>query len=387
MTRDLWLFFASLCLFSIGYGCYFFSWPLFVQSLGASAVELGYLSALASLVGALSVIPGGYLADRFERRWQLILGWAMCIPVPLLYLAARDWRQLIPGVVLFAASIFNVPHMNAYIAAKAQPGRLSSAMSVVYAGFSIGFVLGPLLANPIQVAWGVSGVFRAAAFFFGISTAVIFFVSPDHPPARFRQRCGVGRRGLELPGPELCLSCLLFGGVAAALYFSWHFVAPFARDVLHHGVEWVNTAGAVTGLGGALLAVLLGRYADRAGPRRGLAVGLGLHALGMVGLVTLGRWPVIWLVLALRGSFDGVKTLMTSTIAQEVEADQLGRSLGFYNLTTGVGYTVGPIMGGYAYSWCPAAPFWLAAGASVLLGLYVFQTAHRRQRLTGHCYR
>jgi predicted MFS family arabinose efflux permease len=378
VTVDLWLLFASLLLFSMGFGLYFFSWPLFVQSLGASAVNLGYLTALGSFVGALSYLPGGYLADHSERRVQLIVGWAMCIPVPLLFLAAHDWRQLWPGVVLFAASVFNTPALNAYLAAKAQPGRLSSAMSVVYAGLSMGFVGGPLLARPLQAAWGVRGVFWAATVLYTASTVVVFWLTPDHPVGRREGRGVTGRLRLELPGPELWRVCLLFAGVAATLYFTSSFVAPYIRDVLHHGVNWVNTAGAVTGVGGAALSVLLGRYADRVGPRRGLAVGLFFYVAAVAGLVVVGRWPLVWLALGLRGASDGVRTLMSSTIALEVTPERLGRSLGFYNVLTGLGFTIGPVVGGYAYAQTPAGPFWLAAVVGTLLGLYTLVTARRR---------
>lgn len=372
MTTDLWLVFTSLLLFSVGYGLYFFSWPLFVQSLGAGAVELGYLTALASFIAAVAVIPGGYLADRFERRWQLILGWAICIPVPLFFLAARDWRQLWPGVALFAASVFNTPTISAYVASKAEPGRLASAMSVVWAGFSVGFIAGPLLATPIEAAWGIAGVFRTAAALYLLSTVVLFWLTRDEPLKRADQPSRAWIRP-ELPDHRLFRTCILFAGIATMLYLTNSYVAPYARDVLHRGVGWVNAAGSVAGLGGALLAVWLGRYADQVGPRRSLAVGLGLYALSMAGLVLVGRWPVVWVALGLRGTLDAIKALMMSTVAHEVPPERLGRSLGFYNLMTGVGYTIGPVVGGYAYAANPAIPFWLAGGIAAALGLAMWR--------------
>lgn len=382
MTVDLWLVFASLLFFSVGWGLYFFSWPLFVQSLGATAVNLGYLTALSSFIATLSVIPGGYLADRYERRWQLILSWAMCIPVPLLFLVARDWRGLVPGVVLFALAIFSSPALTAYAAAKARPGKVSSALSVVYAGLSFGFIAGPMLAVPLNAAWGMRGVFWVATLLYTASTVVLFWVSPDHPVGKVHRATGSARPRFQLPSPALWRVCLLFAGVAAAIQVTSPFVAPFARDVLHHGVNWVNTAGAVTGVGGTLLAIFFGRYADRVGPRRGLALGLGLYALAMAGLVAVGQWPAVWLMLALRGAGDGIKSLMSSTIAHETSPERLGRSLGFYSVMANVGYTIGPVVGGYVYALNPAGPFWLATGMAVLLGVYTLISAGRG-RTTG----
>lgn len=378
MTLDLWLMFSSLLLFCVGFGLYFFSWPLFVLKLGATAVDLGYLTALGSLIAALSVIPGGWLADKYDRRWQLIVGWAMCIPVPLFYLAARGWHQLWPGVVLFNLSVFNLPAMSAYTVAKARTGKVSSALTIVYSGFSIGFVVGPLLAVAVIDAWGMNGVFWGAALLYAVSTILILFISPDRPAGADH----VHHRGLGvvLPSRELFRTCVTFAGVAAALYFSNSFVAPYARDVWGRSVNWVNVAGSVTGLGGTILAVLLGRYADRKGPRRGLALGLGLFAVAAAGLVLVCRWPLVWLALALRGAMDGVKTLMSSTVAHETPPERLGQSLGLLSLITGAGYTLGPVLGGYAYARLPAAPFWLSAAAAGLLGLYLLQTTRVKRQ-------
>ncbi|MGE5507622.1 MAG: MFS transporter [Chitinophagales bacterium] len=370
MTVDLWLIFISLFLWSLGCGLYFFSWPLFVESLGATPVVLGYLQAFVSFCSTASYLPGGWLADRAERRWQLLLGWALVIPAPLFFLAARDWRGLLPGLALSGLSMFNLPALGAYLAAKARPGRLSSAMTIVYSGVSIGMVAGPLLAEPVSRTWGSPGVFRAAAVLYVLSFVALLPIARDYP-----RRAEAAPRFFARPDPGLVRTCLLFAGECMVLSLNTQFVAPFARDVLGHGVGWVNVAGAVTSLGAAVLAPVLGLFADRVGPRRGLALGMGLFAVAALGFAAFGRWPVVWVALFLKGSLDGVRTLMGSVIAHETPAEAHGRAMGLYTLLTGVGFIAGPMLGGWSYSWHPAAPFLLTFLTGALFCAHLFRTA------------
>ena len=65
---NLWKLFWSNVLGSSGSGLYFFIWPNFVRDLGGGPQEIDYLTALMYGVMALTLFPGGWLADRYDRR-------------------------------------------------------------------------------------------------------------------------------------------------------------------------------------------------------------------------------------------------------------------------------------------------------------------------------
>lgn len=66
--------------------------PLYVQSLGASIVEVGLLLSAAGLFSTAIMLPSGWMADRFGRKPTLILSVALSSFPPLLYTFATDWR-------------------------------------------------------------------------------------------------------------------------------------------------------------------------------------------------------------------------------------------------------------------------------------------------------
>jgi len=101
LHKDLWVIYISLLLFALAVGLYSVIMPAYIRELGATSVQLGLLGSIAMAMATLSAIPGGLWADRFERRRLMLIGWAMCIPVPLIYAFSHHWLWLIPGYFLF----------------------------------------------------------------------------------------------------------------------------------------------------------------------------------------------------------------------------------------------------------------------------------------------
>src|SRR5438046_10668367 len=82
--RDLRLLFLSLFLWTFGLGLYNYIWPLYLRDLQASPSDVGLVFSIGFLALALSMIPGGILANTYELKALLIRGWSMSIPPPLM---------------------------------------------------------------------------------------------------------------------------------------------------------------------------------------------------------------------------------------------------------------------------------------------------------------
>jgi MFS family permease len=69
----------------------------------SSAAVLSFIVAFG-LVKALANLGAGSLADRMGRRWLLIVGWAVALPVPLLIAVAPSWGWVVAANVLLGAN-------------------------------------------------------------------------------------------------------------------------------------------------------------------------------------------------------------------------------------------------------------------------------------------
>ncbi len=115
---------------------------------------------------------------------------------------------------------------------------------------------------------------------------------------------------------------------------------------------------------------VLGQLSDRYGRRRILAISLAGTALGYalfaIGIV-LGSIPLLFAARALDGLTGGNMSVAQAAIADVTPPHERTRTFGLIGAVFGVGFILGPFLGGVladstVVSWFTAAtPFWLAA--------------------------
>jgi len=72
---------------------------VYALELGASPVELGYLSSVGSAFAAAFSLHGGFMADRCGRKKLFVLASAMGLLTPLIYFVARSWIWIVPALI------------------------------------------------------------------------------------------------------------------------------------------------------------------------------------------------------------------------------------------------------------------------------------------------
>lgn len=120
---------------------------------------------------------------------------------------------------------------------------------------------------------------------------------------------------------------------------------------------------------------ILGGLSDRFGRRPILLISL----LGLgIDYVFLALAPTIsWLFVgrAIAGIAGASFTTASAYIADVSEPEKRAQNFGLIGVAFGLGFILGPVIGGLASDWGPRAPFWLSAGLSLvnfLYGCFVF---------------
>src|SRR3989442_3709192 len=181
LPRDLRLLFFSLYLWTFGLGVYNFVWPLYLTQLNANPEQVGLVASVGALSAAVSMIPGGILASKYDAKFLLILGWAGSIPCPLLFYYSGIWRDVIPGMVLLQVTAFNIPAMNQFIAELADKTKRSSAFGTVYSAAPTGLIVSPALGGLLLNWVSIRELFWVTLAFLVAST-LIFLPVRRQPP-------------------------------------------------------------------------------------------------------------------------------------------------------------------------------------------------------------
>ncbi|MEM2988113.1 MAG: MFS transporter, partial [Candidatus Bathyarchaeia archaeon] len=131
-------------------------YALYVLGLGATETILGIIGLFQFLALASMQFPGGYIADRFGRKWIICL---MTFGVALsyfFYALAPSWHFILIGAVLMA--VFNStyqPALMAMIADSLPPEKRGMGFGIVTLIASASTTPGPIVAALLYSRFGL----------------------------------------------------------------------------------------------------------------------------------------------------------------------------------------------------------------------------------------
>src|ERR671938_900892 len=94
VSRDAWIILAGNTLDGIGLGIFFPILPLFVEERGGDPFLVGVIGAAALIGNVAAQAPGGWLADRYDRRVIVVLSLGVYGAAFLVYLLPMPVQAL-----------------------------------------------------------------------------------------------------------------------------------------------------------------------------------------------------------------------------------------------------------------------------------------------------
>ena len=148
-----------------------------------------------------------------------------------------------------------------------------------------------------------------------------------------------------------------------------HLVEEFTGTTAQAAL-WIGVFGTVFAAIQFLSSPIQGALSDRYGRRPVIL----LSCLGLgIDFVIMALAPSLWWLLVARvfsGVFSASFTTANAYVADVVPADQRAKSYGMIGAAFGVGFTIGPVLGGWLGELDLRLPFWFAAGLALLNFLY-----------------
>lgn len=147
-------------------------YPDYVIQLGGSPSVLGVISFASLLTLAAVQFPGGYLADKYGRRWlvsTLTFGVALSF---VFYAAAPSWHFILIGAILQSACLLYQPALNAMMADSLPPEKRGMGFSILNLIMSVSTTPAPVIALFLVATFGSELGMRIA-----YTIVVIFYFS------------------------------------------------------------------------------------------------------------------------------------------------------------------------------------------------------------------
>ncbi|MBD3746910.1 MAG: MFS transporter [Sphingopyxis terrae] len=152
-------------------------------------------------------------------------------------------------------------------------------------------------------------------------------------------------------------------------------VMEVGRIDLPHAIEVGAWIGLVMAAATFLASPVLGNLSDRFGRRRVLLLSLAGLTADYALLTIVDTLPWLFVARALSGIFGGSYAAAMAAIADVTRPQERARNFGFVGAAFGVGFVVGPAIGGFLGELSPRAPFVAAAllaAANMIYGAFIF---------------
>jgi len=355
-----------------------------------SAWHLALVGLLRSLPVMLFGVFGGMVADRFDRRWLLIVAQALggLVSLGLALLIAFDrfvFEHAVVASLLFGLQwAVDWPARRALIPDLVGRELTSNAVALESVSMNLSKVLGPLAAGWLIAYGGAASAYLVVAALFAVQTALLAMM-PMPPRGDRPIASGSMLRYLRQGWDELRLSEAIVGVLLITVFmnmlaFPHQTLLPvFARDVLSVdsvGLGMLGAAGGAGSLLGALVLAGRGRL-----PKPGLLFAGGSVAMCvcLVGFALTRDFPFALALLGLSGLGQSAFSALQSTIILGATSEQLrGRAMGA--LTVAIGTAPLGLLEIGALTAAFGAPLAVAANAG-LCALVTLLIAARYPRL------
>ncbi len=398
--------------------------PVLVEQWGVPPAAFGVIFS----AGLMGIMVGQFLfsplADRFGRKALIIIGMLLFASLSLATATAKDMNTLLILRFIGGVGLGGVAPNLIALTAEYSPHRLrATVITTMFAGYTLGAVVGGLLSSVLIPAFGWPAIFIVGGIAPLVTIPILLYGLPESVrylivaggdqvriarilnafvPGRARaenevfvlnepQRKGSSVRQLFarefLPTTVLLWLIYLVAMLLTYILLSW---VPTVLRGEGMPLAQAQQAGAILALGGVVGGTLFGLASDRFSPLPVLVLAYLASGLAIFGLGHAGADGGLVMIAAFLAGFCtiGAQTTLNAATAMlyptQIRATGVGYAMGIGR----IGSIVGPIVGGMliAAKWPASALFavgaapTLVAAALLAILMAVYWSAARRGR-------
>jgi MFS family permease len=350
----------------------------YLYDLTGDPMTLGYAGLATFVPIALFTLPGGDLADRFDRRQILALAHlvqATCSAV-LVYLAMTRTVTPWPFYAVLAASgmarAYSAPAVQSFAPFLVPREQFAESVAWSASANRVATIVGPALGGLIYLL-GPEAAFAACLVQSLLVSGSMISIRTTVAPAAEKGSTGiqraiaglryVRRQPVVLGAITLDLFAVTLGSITALL-------PVYARDVLDVGPGGLGAMRSSLALGAVATALLIAALPAGRLPHGGKAMFVGVGVFG-VAILVFGlstSFALSIAALAVMGAADMISVWVRSTVVQLATPDDMrGRVSAVHMLFVGTSNEFGDFRAGAVAAWLGALPAVMAGGVCTLL--------------------
>ena len=364
LDRNLWLLFATGLVGVVSIQLILPLFPLFLDSHGASEMEISFVISLSSLATTALMIPVGFLMERVGKKRMLLIGLLIWAVTPVFMGSARNWRIVAPLYMVYnLADVFVGPARMAMIAEYSNPESQATVFGIMSMDWPVGGIVSPPLSGLLAERSGWHLTFQVAAIVMALTLVPVLMLKDKDERGPQEERISV----LNIFRREYLTTIFLFFIFTCALSTGQSILSIILPIFLKNQMDLSLTNIGLFFTGSSVLSLLSqvpgGWLADRYGRKR--VIMAFLLPIPFI----FSAWSMVsdWVaMLVLYSLFAGCLSMMGSAslalLSDSFPSELKGAAFSVRMTGFRMGSIVGPLLGGYLYSsLSPKSPFIAAA--------------------------
>jgi len=352
---------------------------LYFVELGGSPLALGLMTAVASMIGCVMFLLGGFIADYYGRRKIMVLTAFYSVFFPLLYSVIQDWRLFASLSVIAALGSISNPASRALVVDSISAEKRTTGIASLQVVSSLPVTVAPIIGGWLIQNYGLLNGFRLAciytAFTALISAFVVFlflketlqgrltaksiFSNPLKPKyaAKFPNKLSTSLKAMVIS-----YALIAFANGAVGSYY-----ILYASSVIGlTPIEWAPIASLQ--LLGTALKIPGGWLSDKFGKRKVMIISV-LTCAPCTILFTLSRSFLQALTVALLLIATGIYYAPAHEALQADLTPRMmrGRITALWQISSSLSAAIGTLTGGFLFQTVdPTLPFYLFTAAEIV---------------------
>lgn len=346
---------------------------IFLSRLGASAVQIGFINGLISLLNTVLGIPSGWLIDNStDIRKLYFRSFVLSLPALLGLYFTSDWRMYLAFILVYtvALSIQYPAQLIIDIDSMDDVNRVSGL------GFHRTITAIAGVSSPMLIAYAVNyfGGLESAdsirplfLLFFAADLVILYLVTRYTEPVTIHREEKEGSLldGIKavVSGP-LSLKLILFSEISTlfVMMMTWPFMGIYQVDIKTASIfifGWIGVAEPAIDI---FFSIPIANLVEKYGRKKTAYLG---HVFGLIRrlilVLTPASWPVLLVLVSIFGSIEGCFYVGMDAYSQEIIPQKVrGSYTGLRNLLVGFIGIAAPVIGGYIWNINPDALFWVS---------------------------
>jgi len=368
-TSNILLFlYASIFVISLSIGMFSPLAPLYAQQLGASYIDLGIIGVAWSVPYIIMPAIIGALADRVGRRAFFLVGMAGCAHVSGLFLLAHEvWHVIMIRAFNGIAYSLMWPIAEALIVDVTSSSERIKAMGRYSFSWALGMLAGPFIGGLLLETFGFRVLF-SSSLVVGVSAfiitlyAMLFHYRPKSQPTTTKIT-GSSKGIAPVYVHHIYLVIVMYSIVTSLIF---NIFPAYAKGL---GMDAFQIGTLFTTLGAArAITFWYSETITRIGEKQSIILALVTQALSLIAIAYLYGFIPFLIFMALLGFGIGILSPLSLSIASKMASSaKVAITMGIVEGVSGIGWTVGPVIGGAAAeSVGPTYPYLIFGGITIL---------------------